>query len=196
MKIAISSTGASLDAEAEPRFGRCPYFIIADTETGEFTTQENSNAMAAGGAGIATAQAIADKGVQAVLTGHCGPNAYQVLSAAGIQIITGVSGKIKDIIEDYRAGKFKRSQQADVPDHYGAGSAPGSGGGGGMGRGMGMGKGCGRGRGMAGGMTPPAEPATPPSRSGQDLQELKNQAQTIAQQLADIQRRIQEMEKK
>ena len=52
---------------------------------------------------------IAAKGVAAVLTGNCGPNAYQVLSAAGINVITGVSGKVKDVIEDYRSGKFKVS---------------------------------------------------------------------------------------
>jgi predicted Fe-Mo cluster-binding NifX family protein len=92
MKIAISATGASLDADTEPRFGRCSYFIIADPETLEFEAMNNAAAMAAGGAGISAAQAIVDEGVQAVLTGNCGPNAYQVLSAAGIQIMTGVSG--------------------------------------------------------------------------------------------------------
>ena len=44
---------------------------------------DNSSAMAAGGAGISTAQVIADKGVQAVLTENCGPNTYQVLSSSG-----------------------------------------------------------------------------------------------------------------
>ena len=85
MKIAISATGSTLDAEVDPRFGRCQYFIIADPQTMEFEVVDNSSAMAAGGAGISAAQMIADKGVEAVLTGNCGPNAYQVLSAAGIR---------------------------------------------------------------------------------------------------------------
>jgi predicted Fe-Mo cluster-binding NifX family protein len=155
MKIAISANGSTLDAEVDPRFGRCQYFIIADPETMEFEAIDNASAMAAGGAGISAGQAIADKGVEAVLTGNCGPNAYQVLSSAGIQVINGVSGKVKDAIEGYRTGKFKTSSQPNVPDHFGMGTNPGTGAnpgmGGGMGGGRGMGGGMGRGGGMGGG---------------------------------------------
>ena len=62
MKIAISATGPALDAEVDPRFGRCQYFIIADPETMEFEAVDNNSAMAAGGAGIAAAQMISGKG--------------------------------------------------------------------------------------------------------------------------------------
>ncbi|HEY55165.1 MAG TPA: dinitrogenase iron-molybdenum cofactor biosynthesis protein, partial [Dehalococcoidia bacterium] len=152
MKIAISATGQSLDAEVDPRFGRCQYFIIADPQTMEFEAVDNSSAMAAGGAGISAAQAIAGKGVEAVLTGNCGPNAYQVLSSAGIQVITSVSGKVKDVIESYRSGEFKTSSQPNVPDHFGMGADPSMGAGPGMGAGFGMGRGRGMGRGMGKGM--------------------------------------------
>ncbi len=138
MKIAISATGPTLDAEVDSRFGRCQYFIVADPDTMEFEAVDNASAMAAGGAGISAAQAIAGKGVEAVLTGNCGPNAYQVLSPAGIKVITGVSGKVKDAIEGYRSGRFKASAQANVPDHFGTG--PGMGGGFGRGGGRGMGR--------------------------------------------------------
>ena len=104
MRIAISAAGPTLDADVDPRFGRCQYFIIADPETMEFEALENSSAMASGGAGISAAQMIVGKGVDAVLTGNCGPNAYQVLSAAGLQVITGVSGKVKDAIQGYKSG--------------------------------------------------------------------------------------------
>jgi len=184
MKIAISATGPTLDAEVDPRFGRCQYFIIADPETMEFEAVDNSSAMAGGGAGISAGQIIAGKGVQAVLTGNCGPNAYQVLSSAGIQVITGVSGIVKDVIEGYRSGKFQANAQPNVPDHFGMGGGMG----GGMGRGMG--KGMGRGMGMGFGMTPPAQTAE------QELDALKAQSQAMAQQLTEIQRRIEELEKK
>ena len=140
MKIAISSTGPTLDAEVDPRFGRCQYFIVADTETMEFEALDNASAMSSGGAGISAAQMIAGKGVGAVLTGNCGPNAYQVLSPAGIKVITGVSGKVKDAIEGYRAGRFKETSQPNVPDHFGMGAGPGRGGGSGRGGGRGMGQ--------------------------------------------------------
>jgi len=186
MKIAISANGRSLDAEVDPRFGRCQYFIITDPETMEFEAIDNSSAMAAGGAGISAGQAIADKGVQAVLTGNCGPNAYQVLSSAGIQVITGVSGSIKDAIEGYRSGKLQTSASANVPDHFGMGATPTMGGGMGMGRGMGM----------AAGMMPPVSPPPQPQSPEQELEALKTHSQALAQQLSEMQQRIEELEKK
>ena len=134
MKIAVSASGQSLDAEVDPRFGRCRYFIIVDPENMEFETVENSGALAGGGAGIATAQMIADKGIEAVLTGNCGPNAFQVLSAAGIKVVTGVSGKVRDAVLDYKAGKHEAISQTNVSPHFGMGGGMGRGMGGGMGR--------------------------------------------------------------
>jgi len=186
MRIAISATGPTLDAEVDPRFGRCQYFIIVDPETMEFEALENSSATAAGGAGISTGQMIAGKGVEVVLTGNCGPNAYQVLSAAGLQVITGVSGRIGDAIESYKSGQFQTSSQANVPDHFGGSY------GGGVGRGMGRGMG----RGTGAEMMPPASPISQPPSPDQELETLRAQAQVMAQQLAEIQRSIEELEKK
>jgi len=139
MKIAISAAGPTLDAEVDPRFGRCRYFIIADSETMEFSAIDNASAMSSGGAGISAAQMIAGKGVEAVLTGNCGPNAYQVLSPAGTKVITGVSGKVRDVIAEYKLGTYSAAQQANVPDHFGMGKGPGGRGGFGRGgRGMGQ----------------------------------------------------------
>jgi len=119
MKIAISATGPDLDAQVDPRFGRCRYFVVADLETTQFEALENSGAMGSGGVGISVAQMIAGKGVEAVITGNCGPNAHQALSAAGIKVITGVTGKISDAIEDYKSGKLQASSQPNVSAHSG-----------------------------------------------------------------------------
>ena len=135
MKIAVSAIAPGLDAEVDPRFGRCQYFIIVDPETMQFEAIENSSAMASGGAGISAAQMITGKGVEAVLTGNCGPNAYQVLSAAGIKVITGVAGKVEDAIGGYKSGKYQPSSQPNVAPNFGAGL--GRGGGRGMGQRMG-----------------------------------------------------------
>ena len=167
MRIAISATGPSLDAEVDPRFGRCQYFIIADPQTMEFEAVENASAIAAGGAGIATAQMIAGKGAEVVLTGNAGPNAYQTLSAAGIQVITGVSGRIRDAIEGYKAGRFQATSQPTVKAHFG----------------------------MGGGMTPPVGQPQPASPE-QELEALRAESQMLAQQMSDIQRHIEELEKK
>ena len=138
MKIAISAEGADINNEVDPRFGRCRYFIVVDMDTGKFEAFDNSSAASGGGAGISAAQMISGKGIEAILTGNCGPNAYQVLSSAGIKVITGVSGKIKDAIEKYKQGDYSESQKPNVTDHFGMSSGTGRGGGfGGGGRGVG-----------------------------------------------------------
>ncbi len=179
MKIAVSATGPSLDAEVDPRFGRCQYFVIIDPDTMEFETLENPNIMAGGGAGISTGQMIAQKGVEVVLTGNSGPNAYQVLSSAGIRVISGISGRIRDAIQAYKMGQFQPTSQPNVGAHFG------------MGMGGGMGGGRGMGMGMGGGMMPP--PLPQPQSPEQEMEVLKSQAQMISQQLEDLQRRIKEL---
>ncbi len=211
MKIAVTSTGPDLNAMVDPRLGRSQYFIIVDPETMEFEGIQNPNTGAMHGAGIQTAQMIANKGVSVVLTGNSGPNAFQTLSAAGIQVITGVSGLVKEAIEKYKKGEFQSINQPNAPSHFGTGGNPSSGGGmgtmgGGMGQGMGQGRGMGAGRGMGQGMTeggfqsmpfsPGASPGVSPTMDKkEELQFLKNQAQTIAQELEQINKKIKELEK-
>jgi len=119
MKICISSTGEGLNAQVDPRFGRCSYFLIVDTGTMNFETISNESAMTSGGAGIQAAQAVAKAGVEAVVTGNVGPNAFQTLSAAGIKVFTGANGTIKDVIEKYKKGELKNTDSASVSSHFG-----------------------------------------------------------------------------
>jgi predicted Fe-Mo cluster-binding NifX family protein len=87
MKIAITSSGSDLKSEVNPRFGRCRYFILFDTDTNKFEAVENTAAQGMGGVGIQSGQIMADKGVETVLSGSCGPNAFQILQAAGIKVV-------------------------------------------------------------------------------------------------------------
>jgi predicted Fe-Mo cluster-binding NifX family protein len=162
----------------------------------EFEALENSSAMAAGGAGISTAQMIANKGAQVVLTGNCGPNAYQTLSAAGLQVITGIAGSIRDAIQRFKSGQLQATPQPSVDAHFGMGATPGMGMGGGVGRGMGMGRGMGRGMGMGGGMgmMPVAGPMPQAMSPEQELEALKAQSQMLMQQLRETQQRIKALE--
>ncbi|MEA1907370.1 MAG: NifB/NifX family molybdenum-iron cluster-binding protein [Euryarchaeota archaeon] len=106
MKICVTSTGPGLDSPVDPRFGRCPYFIIVDPETMEYEAVANQSADASGGAGVQAAQTVAEKGVSVVVTGHVGPNAVPVLDAAGIRSLTDASGTVRDAVVQYRDGKL------------------------------------------------------------------------------------------
>ena len=118
-KIGISATTPNMDADIDPLFGRCQYFIIVNPETMEFETLDNSAAADGGGAGIATAKSLVGKNIEAIITGNCGPNAYNALTAAGIKVITDVSGTVGDAVRDYKAGKLKASYKPNVAGHFG-----------------------------------------------------------------------------
>ncbi len=141
MKVVVSATGEDLDAQIDPRFGRCQYFIIVDIDTMDYKAVSNESAMATGGAGIQAAQKVASMGVGAVITGNIGPNAFQTLSASGIRIITGASGIVRHAIDKFKKGGLANTSQPTVPGHYGMGGGSGRGMGRGMDRGMGPGRG-------------------------------------------------------
>ncbi|MFA5137682.1 MAG: NifB/NifX family molybdenum-iron cluster-binding protein [Elusimicrobiota bacterium] len=111
MKICVSSQGKDLDSAVDPRFGRCACFIIVDTETLAFEAVANDNAQGMGGVGVQSATLVSQRGVKAVLTGNCGPNAFNALKAAGVAIYTGVSGKVRDAVEAHRKGTLQPASQ-------------------------------------------------------------------------------------
>ena len=119
MKICITSQGKSLDSQVDPRFGRCQYFIVVDTETSEFEAVQNPNGDAMGGVGVQSGQWVARKSVQAVLTGHVGPNAFQTLQAAGIAVMTGADGTVQEAVEKYKRNEFKPIDGPSVNSKFG-----------------------------------------------------------------------------
>ncbi|MBN2181159.1 MAG: NifB/NifX family molybdenum-iron cluster-binding protein [Sedimentisphaerales bacterium] len=122
MKIAITSTGQTIDSQVDPRFGRAAYFMIFDTYSMDFSAIENRSIDAAGGAGINSAKAVIDTQAQAVLTGNCGPNAQRTLSAAGVKLYTGVTGTISEAIELFKTGKLTEAAEPNVQSHFGMGT--------------------------------------------------------------------------
>lgn len=119
MKVAITSQGKELSSPVDLRFGRAKYFIIADTDSGDFEAADNTqNLNAPQGAGIQSAQNIVNKGVEAVISGHCGPNAFRTLSAAGIKIVVGAEGTVAEALEKFKTGELKELEGADVEGHW------------------------------------------------------------------------------
>jgi predicted Fe-Mo cluster-binding NifX family protein len=122
MKIALTSTKPNLEGTIDPRFGRCTYFLIVDPDTLRFEALENPNASIGGGAGIQSAQLIAEKHVGAIITGNCGPKAFRALSVAGVDVVIGVSGSVKEAIQDFKAGHHNIAKESNVPSHSGINS--------------------------------------------------------------------------
>jgi len=111
MKIAISACGDSLGSKAHQLFGRCDYFVIVDTETGESASVKNTSAEAATGAGTAAAQDLFNAGVTAVISGQIGPNACEVLKAAGIAMYSAPAGiSVQEALEKFKAGALPKNE--------------------------------------------------------------------------------------
>ena len=121
MKIAVTSIGESLNSEVDPRFGRAAFFVIVDTDTMDFVAVENESA-ASGAAGIGAAKCVIDEGIEAVLTGNCGPNAQRTLDAAAVKLFTDVKGTVAEAVEQLKSGKLTIANGPNVQSHFGMGT--------------------------------------------------------------------------
>lgn len=121
MKVVVSSTGPDISSAIDPRFGRCLYFVVVETETMEAKAHSNQSRTAMGGAGIQAGQFVASLGAEAMITGNVGPNASRVLTAAGLKIYTGASGTVEEAVKKYLSGSLNRTSSATVSAHAGMG---------------------------------------------------------------------------
>jgi len=195
MKIAVSASSPDLESPVDPRFGRCPYYVIIDPKSMDFEAVENPHVGASSGAGIQAAQLVTQKNVEAVLTGSCGPNAFQTLKAAGVRVIVGVTGTVSEAVRKYASGAdYREAIGPDVPAHYGMG--PGAG----TGRGRGRRMAGTQGRGSPGPFFPPNWPGQGPGPGRmspeEDLEGLKKQAQDLRRHMDRVSERIAALEKK
>jgi len=118
MKLAITATSDNLDSAVDLRFGRAVSFVVVDVDTLEWQAYSNPATDASGGAGTQAAQFIANQGVQAAVSGDFGPNAYNVLKAAHIDMyLLGASQTVRDAVEHFKAGQLDRAGVATSAGH-------------------------------------------------------------------------------
>lgn len=119
MKLAITTTGQTLEAPTDRRFGRASAFGLYDLDTETYTVIDNQqNVQAAQGAGIQAAQQVVNSGAQALVTGHCGPKAFRVLSAANVTVYNCQAETVAGAIEQFRAGQLQPAKAPDVEGHW------------------------------------------------------------------------------
>jgi len=119
VKIAFSTSGENLDAPLDGRFGRASKFILYDLEKEYFEVIDNQqNLNAAQGAGIQAAEAVVRAGANGIVTGHCGPNAYRALCAAGVAIYNCEAPTVAAALTAFRAGVLLPMESADVEGHW------------------------------------------------------------------------------
>ena len=128
MKICITAADGSLESAVDPRFGRCQYFVIVDSDTMEFEAIANPSVSATGGAGIQAAQSIGNKGIEVLITGNVGPNAFPILDASGIKVVSVAGGSVADAIKQYKNGELQVLTGPTALAHAGMGGGQGMGG--------------------------------------------------------------------
>jgi predicted Fe-Mo cluster-binding NifX family protein len=101
MKIAITSSGNSPESKLDSRFGRCNYFVIYDTETRSTEFIPNPNKENVEGAGPASVQLIASRGVKKVVSGEFGGKVKTIFDQLQIQLVVmnNTEKNINEIIE-------------------------------------------------------------------------------------------------
>ncbi len=106
-------------SEVDPQFGRCNYFVIIDPEIGSVTSIKNPGSEASGGAGIQAAEAVVGAEVDTLLTGSVGPNAFSILSEAGIETHSGIRGTVAFALREYQSGKLALLENPNASTHSG-----------------------------------------------------------------------------
>ena len=113
MKIFITSKGKTLDSPVDPRFGRAEFYIVYDTDTGEFKAEENPFKRGQTAVGISLAQRIIEEGAGAAISGNFGPNAFEVLKAAEIPMFRAKEGQtVKEAVEAFLKGELQQMRSA------------------------------------------------------------------------------------
>ncbi|WP_319508573.1 NifB/NifX family molybdenum-iron cluster-binding protein [uncultured Methanolobus sp.] len=115
MKICVTASSTGLDAPVDPHFGRCKYFVIVDSGSMEFESIENGQGSVSGGAGVQAAQQVIGKGIDALITGSVGPNAFSLLSSEGIEMKISSSGSVVEAIKAYGSGSLETIGAANSP---------------------------------------------------------------------------------
>jgi len=119
MKVAITSQGPDMNSAVDPRFGRAKYFIVVDTDTDDFSANDNTqNLNAVQGAGIQAGRNVVDLGVEAVITGNVGPKAFAAFEAGGVKIYIGAGGTVAGALEKFKAGELECVGKANVEGHW------------------------------------------------------------------------------
>ena len=119
MKIAVSSEKETADSSVDSRFGRAKYFMVHDTESGDWSVIDNiQNLQAAQGAGIQSASTVVNAGCGILLTGHCGPKAFAALNKGGVAIYLVSVGTVHEAVDSYKKGSLTKLDTADVEGHW------------------------------------------------------------------------------
>ncbi|MFP5239711.1 MAG: DUF134 domain-containing protein [Acidobacteriota bacterium] len=115
--VAVSAAGPGLDSPVEARFGRAPGFVLVELGSMAATWLDNGPSLAmAHGAGIQTAERVAEAGAGVLLTGMVGAKAFRALREAGVVMGLELGGlSVGQAVERFKAGQVPEAQGPNRP---------------------------------------------------------------------------------
>jgi len=173
MKIVVTAEGRTLDAPASPIFGRAPVFVFVNPDDMDYEAVDNPAIAAGGGAGIQAAQFVVERGANAIISGNLGPNAFQVLAAAGVTTYNHAGGTVREVVEAFKRGELRPVAQANVAAHSGMGAA----------------------RQMRAAAAPTTTALADAATYAQEIQALTEQAARLRHELTEIMEKLERLQK-
>jgi len=112
MKIAVPASAPNLEAQVEHKPGTATYLLVIDTKDMTFESIERPPTSHGPGAGIEALTLVLDRGADVILTGYISPNIAGPIRRKGIEVITSVSGSVREAVEKYNRGAFDRAEDS------------------------------------------------------------------------------------
>jgi predicted Fe-Mo cluster-binding NifX family protein len=125
MKITFASEeNKGLESMVAQHFGRCPYYVFVNVEGNDMKcieTKENPY-FDSYEPGVVT-HFIAKENANVIIASGMGPRAIEWFEKLGVQPITGISGKVKVVLDKYLENKLSGAKPCDeqpqVHKHHG-----------------------------------------------------------------------------
>lgn len=106
MKLVMSVQNDSPQTKVDLRFGRCNFFALVDTETGDVSFAANQASES--GSGIQAASTVIKMNPEAVIVGNIGPKAFRVINQAGIPVFEGLTDSIDETVKLFKSNRLKQ----------------------------------------------------------------------------------------
>jgi len=113
MKIAIPADGPSLEARVQSKLGTTSYLLIVDPDDMSFEVLDGPPTSLGPGAGVQALSMVLAKGARVILVGYISPNISKPLQKNGIEVVTSVSGSVREAVMKYTCGGFGLAENND-----------------------------------------------------------------------------------
>jgi predicted Fe-Mo cluster-binding NifX family protein len=112
MKIAVPADGPSLEARVQNKLGTTPYLLVIDSDDMSFEVLDGPPPSLGSGAGVQSLSIVLGKGANVILVGYISPNISKPLEKNGIEVVTSVSGSVREAIMKYKSGGFDLAENS------------------------------------------------------------------------------------